>query len=61
MSPNPIQVPDPIDVSSPVDIVSASARVHLFIKQHGLLAMLTLAMLYQIGVMASLQNQVCGL
>ncbi len=58
MTPNPIQVPDPIDVSSPVCKV---ARVHLFIKQHGLLAMLTLAMLYQIGVMASLQNQVCGL
>ncbi len=36
------------------------ARVLLFAKQHGVVAALCLLMAYQIGLMASAQQYVCG-
>lgn len=64
MSPNP----DPKGASSTTDdLVAAStlpalawARVLLFMKQHGIVAGLCLLMLYELGTVASLQAQMCG-
>lgn len=36
------------------------ARVLLFMKQHGIVAGLCLLMLYELGTVAALQAQMCG-
>jgi hypothetical protein len=58
---------DPVDTSSPTDELVASAlpalswaRVLLVAKQHGVVAALCLVMVYQIGLLASAQNYMCG-
>ncbi len=59
---------DPVVPTSPADsemVISVLpalgwARVLLFAKQHGVLAALCLMMAYQIGVIASAQNYMCG-
>ena len=54
------------DTSATDDIVTSMvpalswARVLLFAKQHGVVAALCLLMAYQIGLMASAQQYVCG-
>ena len=58
---------DPNGSTSPTDEIVAStipaltwARVLLFAKQHGVVAALCLLMAYQIGLMASAQQYMCG-
>jgi hypothetical protein len=58
---------DPSGPTSPSDELVAStvpalawARVLLLAKQHGVVAALCLLMAYQIGIMASAQQYVCG-
>jgi hypothetical protein len=59
---------DSVDTSSPIDpeMVASSlpalgwARVLLFMKQHGIVAGLCLLMLYELGTVAALQAQMCG-
>jgi hypothetical protein len=58
---------DPKGSTSPTDELVAStipaltwARVLLLAKQHGVVAALCLLMAYQIGIMASAQQYVCG-
>jgi len=54
------------DTSATDDLVTSMvpalswARVLLFAKQHGVVAALCLLMAYQIGLMASAQQYVCG-
>ncbi len=63
-----IVMTDPTGTSSPsnnAEIVSplsalSWARVLLFAKQHGVVAALCLLMAYQIGLMASAQQYLCG-
>ena len=57
---------DPAASSATDDFVTSAlpalswARVLLFAKQHGVVAALCLLMAYQIGLMASAQQYVCG-
>lgn len=58
---------DPNGATSPTDDLVAStlpaltwARVLLFMKQHGIVAGLCLLMLYELGTVAALQAQMCG-
>ncbi len=58
---------DPNGSTSTTDEIVAStipaltwARVLLLAKQHGVVAALCLLMAYQIGIMASAQQYVCG-
>ena len=58
---------DPNGSISPTDEIVAStipaltwARVLLLAKQHGVVAALCLLLAYQIGLMASAQQYVCG-
>lgn len=58
---------DPADTSSPTDELVAHslpalswARVLLLAKQHGVVAALCLLMAYQVGIIASAQNYMCG-
>ncbi len=60
------QIMDPA-ASSPTDELVIStlpalswARVLLFAKQHGVVACLCLLMAYQIGIISSAQQYVCG-
>ena len=48
-----------VEIVSPLSALSW-ARVLLFARQHGVVAALCLMMLYQLGVMATAQNYVCG-
>lgn len=60
---------DPVDTSSLIDpemVASALpvlnwARVLLITKQHGLVGLLTIAMIYQVGLLAKAQNVMCGI
>lgn len=68
MSPNVVPT-DPASTSSVADseIVTSSlpalgwARVLLVLKEHGVVGALCLMMAYQIGLMASAQNYMCGI
>jgi len=58
---------DPNGSTSPSDDLVAStipaltwARVLLVTKQHGLVGLLTLAMIYQLGILAKAQTAMCG-
>ncbi len=58
---------DPNGPTSPIDDLVTStvpaltwARVLLLAKQHGVVAALCLLMAYQIGLMSSAQQYVCG-
>lgn len=62
-----MSAPGPGIDSSPTDDLVTSmmpalswARVLLVAKQHGVVGLLTLAMVYQLGMLASAQDYVCG-
>ena len=58
---------DPNGPTSPTDELVAStvpavstARVLLVLKEHGIVAALCMMMAYQVGILASAQNYMCG-